>query len=101
MWFVLARRTRPDRHYWRGRRTLAALDALGWPLVWIAAALQLPRNGGVIGAVVVVCAVIAAQNRLQLAIRTNHHYAFTTWRWAKAVAILLLGAVIAKTMLGS
>ena len=69
--------------------------------VWIVAALQLPRDGGVIGAVVVVCAVITAQNRLQLAIRTNHHYAFTTWRWAKAMALLILGAVIAKTVLGS
>ena len=100
MWLVLTRRIRPDKPYWRGRRACAALDAVGWPLAWVAAALHLPRHGGLVGAVIVVCAAIAAVSRLRLAIWKNHRYAFTTWHWAKAVALLIVVAAIAKATLG-
>ena len=53
MWLLLTRKTPPDRPYWRGRRGMAMLDAVGWPLAWIVGVLHLPQHGGLVGAAIV------------------------------------------------
>ena len=100
MWLVLTRKVQPDRPHWPGRRVCAAVDAVGWPMAWVAAAMQFPRQGGLVGAVIVMCATLAAASRLYRAIGSNHRYAFTTWRWSKALAGLLIGAAIVKVTIG-
>ncbi len=43
MWFVFARAPLPDAPYWPGRRLLALVDAIAWPVAWIALATQPQR----------------------------------------------------------
>ena len=47
MWLVLTRAPLPDAPYWPGRRLLALVDAVGWPVAWIAVAMQLPQPAGI------------------------------------------------------
>ena len=35
MWLLVAREPRPDAPDWPGRRMLAAVDAVVWPLLWV------------------------------------------------------------------
>ena len=35
MWLLVAREPRPDAPDWPGRRLLAAVDAVAWPLLWV------------------------------------------------------------------
>ena len=35
MWLLVAREPRPDAPDWPGRRLLAAVDAVIWPLMWV------------------------------------------------------------------
>ena len=35
MWLLVAREPRPDAPDWPGRRLLAAIDAVAWPLMWV------------------------------------------------------------------
>ncbi len=91
MWLLLSRTPRPDAPSWRGRRSLAAIDAIAWPLAWIAAATHLPNRGGAVGAVIVAAAVVAALGRLRRALCRNHRYYFTMWRWGRLVVALLVG----------
>jgi hypothetical protein len=101
MWLVLTRSSRPDRPYWRGRRVLAALDAVVWPLAWIGGVLQLPRHGGLVGVAIVVWASLAAVKRLRLAVKRNSRYGFTTWRWSKVAALVLFVAAVVSATLGT
>lgn len=95
MWFLIARAPKPDAPQWRGRRILAALDALLWPVCWSAVALQLSPRGDIVRGAVVVVSVFAAARRLHRALWNNHRYRFTTWRLARWIAVLLgLGAVL-------
>jgi len=100
MWWVLTRRRGPDWPYWRGRRAFASLDAVGWPLAWIAAAIHLPGHGGVAGAAVIVWASIAAVRRLRVAVARNPRYPFTTWRWCKVLALVLFVASVVNATIG-
>lgn len=91
MWMVLVRTPRPDEPSWRGRRELAALDAVAWPLLWIVVvATQLPAHGGLFGAVIVVLSVMVGCARLSTALGATHRYRFTTWRWGCVLVKLLI-----------
>jgi hypothetical protein len=95
MWFLIARAPRADALQWPGRRTLAVLDALLWPVCWGVAALQLPPRPGIISGVVVAMSIFAATRRVRRAVWSNPRYAFTTWRFAYGMAVLLVfGAVL-------
>lgn len=69
---------------------MAAIDAIAWPLAWIAAAMHLPNHGGAVGAAIVAAAVVAALARLRRALFRNRCYYFATWRWGRAVMVLLV-----------
>jgi hypothetical protein len=93
MWLLFARASPPDAPYWPGRRLLSVLDAIGWPSAWIVLATQLPPPAGVVGLAVIAVAVTCALARLRQALWLNHRYHFTTWRWIRlAAALLLIGA---------
>ena len=99
MWLVFERTRRPDAAYWPGRQVFAALDALAWPLAWVAATLHVRDRCGIVGAMVVVVATLQALRRVRRALRENHRYFFTTWRWARIVSIALLVGWLMKLYL--
>jgi len=92
---LFQRAPRPDAVLWRGRRPLAAIDALVWPALWIAVAFAGPFGSGIVGVAVVACALFTAPTRLHKAICKNERYHFTTWRWGRPLILLLaIGAVM-------
>ena len=102
MWLLVVRtRTpRPDAPYWPGRRGCAVLDAVAWPLAWIVATTYLPNRGGLVGALVVAVACLAAAGRLYHAIFGNQRYHFTTWRWGRvALVLFLIGWAVKWTLM--
>ena len=99
MWLVIAREPRPDAPYWPGRRYLAALDAALWPLLWVLVFRQAPEPVGLVGPVVAGVSALCAVRRLHRALWVNHRYSFTTWRWGRVVAALLLMGLVLKLAL--
>lgn len=99
MWLIGVMRTREDMPVWRGRRGLAVLDALAWPLLFAYGAhLLVERSGSEAGPLIVVVAAAFGLMRASLAIRHNERYRFTTWRWLKLAAVLLAIGVLVKFM---
>ena len=84
---------------WRGRRLLAALDAVAWPALSVAVWLQSRLPGRLVGAVVAAVCVIAGGCRLRRAIWFNHRYRFTTWRWGRGLMALLLFGLLLRLVL--
>lgn len=100
MWLLVAREPRPDAPDWPGRRVLAAVDAVAWPLLWVLIFRNSPEPVGLVGPFVAAVAVLCAMGRLHRALWVNHRYWFTTWRWGNVVgALLLMGAVMKVAML--
>jgi hypothetical protein len=99
MWLLVAREPRPDAPDWPGRRLLAAVDAVAWPLMWVLLIQQVPGPAGLVGPFVTALAVLLGLGRLHRALWVNHRYWFTTWRWGKVLgAMLLIGAVMKLSM---
>ncbi|WP_425258944.1 hypothetical protein ACPOLB_25915 [Rubrivivax sp. RP6-9] len=99
MWLLVAREPRPDAPDWPGRRLLAAVDAVIWPLVWVLLIRHVPGPAGLVGPFVTTLAVLIGLGRLHRALWFNHRYWFTTWRWGKVLgAMLLIGAVMKLSM---
>ena len=98
MWLVVAREPRPDAPYWPGRRVLAAVDAAVWPLLWV---LVFSHASKPVGPFVVAVALLCALGRLHRALWVNHRYWFTTWRWGRVAAELLMIGVVLKLLLPS
>jgi hypothetical protein len=99
MWLVLTRAPLPDAPYWPGRRLLALVDAVAWPAAWIALAMHLPKPAGIVGPMVIALAVLSALGRVHRAALQNHRYHFTTRRWGRVVAGLLLIGLLLKVAL--
>jgi hypothetical protein len=98
MWLLVAREPRPDAPEWPGRRLLAAIDALVWPLLWVLLIRQMPEPVGVVGPIATGLTLLSALGRLHRAVFVNHRYRFTTWRWGRVVAgVLMAGAVLKLT----
>jgi hypothetical protein len=99
MWLVFARAPLPDAPFWHGRRVLAAVDAAAWPLVWVIVACNAPVAVGLVAPVVAAVALLSALGRMHRALCLNHRYHFTTWRWGRIVAALLLTGAVLKVAL--
>ena len=99
MWLPIARELTPDALYWPGRRALAAVDATVWPLFRVLLFSHAPEPVGLGGPFVVVVALLCSLSRLHRALWVNHRYRFTTWRWGRALAALLLVGAVMKLML--
>ena len=101
MWLLVAREPRPDAPDWPGRQLLAAVDAVVWPLLWVWVFRHTPEPVGLVGPFVTAMAVLLGLGRLHCALWVNHRYWFTTWRWVRVAAVLLVvGAVLKVTMPG-
>lgn len=100
MWFLVARQPYPDAEVWPGRRSLSVVDALAWPVAWVLFMQQAPEPVGLIGPFVTAVAVLSALSRLHRAVWVNHRYRFTTWRWGRIVAAMLLMGFVMKLALG-
>ena len=97
MWALVSRAPRLDAAYWPGRRWLALLDAVSWPVLWAVAVIEAPFSTGLVGTVAVSLLVAVAARRTHRAVFRNERYRFTTWRWGLALAGL--AAVGAATKL--
>lgn len=101
MWLLIAREPRQDAPHWPGRRLLAAIDATVWPGLWTWVFSQAPAPVGLVGPFVAAVAVLSALGRLHRALWVNHRYWFTTWRWGRiAAALMLMGVVLKLTLAG-
>jgi hypothetical protein len=68
-------------------------------LIWVLVIEQLPAHVGLVGPFVAGVALLIALGRLRRAIWINHRYRFTTWRWGKLVAgLMLIGLVLKLTV---
>lgn len=89
MWIFMTRPPRPDASQWAGRRTLALIDAIAWPVLWLAAIAAAPFDMGAFGWVFMGLACLAAVVRARRAIWCNERYWFTTSRWGAPIAMLI------------
>ena len=95
MWLLVAHEPRQDAPQWSGRRSLAALDALAWP---VAAVLLISLSNlqlGIVGPVLIAAVLLLSVFRLRRAIWLNHRYRFSTRRWGGVVlGLMMLGAIL-------
>lgn len=96
MWVLIAREPVPDAPYWPGRRWLATIDATVWPLLWVLMVRHAPEPVGLVGPFVIAVSLMCALGRLHRALWMNHRYRFTTWRWGRIAAAMLLMGVVMK-----
>ena len=96
---LIPREPRPDFGYWPGRRALASLDAVAWPLAAVLVGAVSPLNLGVLGAVLMVVAATIGARRLYRALWVNQRYQFTTWVWGKRLVLLLSVGLLLKVAL--
>lgn len=100
MWLILAPTLpKPDRAHWPGRALLAAVDAVLWPALWAYAFMHAPQPIGLMGPFVAAVSVMLGIGRLHRAVCQNHRYFFTTWRWGKLMAWLLVLGVVMKGLI--
>lgn len=93
MFFVIARAPRRDVVVWPGRRWLASLDAIAWPVLTVFVVMNSSFSVGLVGPVVMSLAGFLLLRRLARAGFRNERYRFTTLAWAGWVgALLALGA---------
>jgi len=99
MWMIVMRAPRTAHAYWPGRRLLGAVDAVAWPALICAAALQLPTLvSTIVGQLLVAFLVLTAVHRVALAVWRNERFSFTTSRVAYVVAMLMLIGLVMKTL---
>lgn len=96
MWLLLARNPLPDAFIWPGRRALAAVDAVLWPLICVLLLWQIPFPLGALGPTSVGVGTVIALARMRRAVWQNHRYRFAMWRWGRGLAVLLLFGVALK-----
>jgi hypothetical protein len=96
MWMLFTRAPPPDAPYWPGRRWLAAIDAVAWPVAAWGALGQLAGQGGLVVVFVIALLIVSAARRLVTALLANHRYQFTTWRWGRVLAWTMAVGVLLK-----
>ena len=95
MWVLYARAPTPNVPYWPGRRLLALIDAILWPLLVAVGVSRVPTDTGVVGQVVMALCALSALRRCARALWHNERYRFTTWRFGVALfGMLVFGTVL-------
>jgi hypothetical protein len=89
MWVLFARAPLPDARVWAGRRALALLEAVVWPLGLAALILGVPFPSGMLGVSAVALCAVTVLRRAYLALFQNPRYRFTTWRWGRGLVLVL------------
>ena len=95
MWLLVAREPSQNAPQWAGRRRLAALDAVAWPVATVLLISLSHLQLGVIGPVLMAATLLLSVCRLRRAIWLNQRYRVTAWRWGGMVlSLMLVGAVL-------
>lgn len=100
MWLLVAREPRANAPYWTGRRWLAAIDAVAWPLFWVLLLGHLDEPVGIVGPMVVAVALLFSAERIHRAVWVNHRYWFTTSRWSRIAGVLMVLGIVLKFAVG-
>jgi ribose/xylose/arabinose/galactoside ABC-type transport system permease subunit len=100
MWMIVAREPKANAPQWTGRRWLAFIDALAWPLFWVLLLGQIDMPFGIVGPMVVAIAFLFSAERIHRAVWVNHRYWFSTWRWGRVVAVLIAIGLVLKMAAG-
>lgn len=90
IWVEFVRSPLPDAQVWLGRHVLALMDAIAWPVAWATLAVRLPMAGGVVGYCALALYAVAALLRANRAVTHNHRYHFTTLRWGRRLAVVVV-----------
>jgi hypothetical protein len=88
-WVIFARAPPPDVVVWPGRRALALVDAVAWPVAWASFVIGATMPLGLAGQFALAYCGIAAVQRAYRAVIQNHRYHFTTWRWGRWLVLVL------------
>jgi hypothetical protein len=99
MWLVIERPPSPDKPDWYGRRRLAMLDAVLWPLLVVTCLLQAHALTGIVRPMAVIAALAIALIRLRTASSQTHRYGFTTWWVLRPLLVLFLLGLCLKVVL--
>lgn len=99
MFVLIQRPARADAAQWPGRRALAAVDAVAWPLLWVLAVASAPFDTGLAGPLVAALAVVIALRRFHRAVWHNERYWFTVWRWGRLILLLACLGIVMKLLL--
>ena len=92
-------RTRAGRAVLARPGAYLRLSMQPWSLVWVLLFSHAPKPVGLVGPFVAAVALLCALGRMHRALWVNHRYRFTTWRWGRVVAALLLMGMVMKLML--
>lgn len=90
VWIVVQRAPVPDVPYWSGRRWLAAIDAVAWPLVRGFLVSRIHGKGGVMLPMASAVLVLWGLSRLHRAVWANHRYRFAAARVLGMLAVLVM-----------
>ena len=96
MFVLVSRAPPPDAPYWPGRRLLALVDAVLWPLLILAFVENVPYDSGIAGRFVLVACILCALRRAARALWSNARYRFTTVRLGAPLAALLAFGILLK-----
>ena len=95
MFFIIARAPTPDVVVWPGRRWLASLDAVAWPMLTVCLVVNSSFSAGLVGSVLTSLAALLLLRRLARAWLRNESYRFTALAWVRrAGALLGLGVLL-------
>ena len=100
MWLLVAREPRANAAYWTGRRWLAAIDAVAWPLFWVILVSQIDAAVGIVGPMIVAVSLLFSVKRIHRAVWVNHRYWFTTWHWGRILGALMVIGTVLKVAAG-
>ena len=67
-----------------------------WPLFCVLLLGQIDAPVGIFGPMVVAIALLVVSERIPRAVWVNHRYWFTTWRWGRIAAGLMVIALVLK-----
>ena len=96
MWIMFERARAPDAAYWPGRRWMAAIDAVAWPVAAGLLLCRVPGRTGVFLPTAVAILALLGMRRLRQAVWVNHRYRFTTWKVAGILVVLAAVGVALK-----
>ena len=96
VWIVVERAPAPDMPYWSGRRWLAAIDAVAWPVALGLLFSGVPGKAGLVLPMASAVLTLWGLSRFHKAVWLNHRYRFTTWRVLGIVAVLVIVGLVLK-----
>ncbi|HWH81291.1 MAG TPA: hypothetical protein VNU71_03550 [Burkholderiaceae bacterium] len=96
MWIMFGRAPAPDAAYWPGRRWMAAIDAMAWPVAAALLLARVPGRTGVLLPTAVAVLALLGMLRLRKAVWLNHRYRFTTRKVTGILVVLMFIGIVVK-----